>query len=435
MRLPWKVVALLSLLLATACAADKGSDPVTLTPANPAPVPPAEPTQPAHDAVAAGRMAFVTSCSTCHASGDGLDLAFFHFTDTTIIRRAVAHVDTSTAHDIVAYVRTLTIPPASPSVRIFQPGGSVLSGDIEFATRLFGTDQWPASLTTAQLIAIDPRSVSIAVPMPLWADESSNMDWMPDKPLPDAILGDNSGAPTKALAVYHAVPTTDNLVRAVAALRTADRRPGNPGAPCLLEDSLRVDYAQCFQVRRWTATLVGQHMVRFGITTSLDPMLHDTWWDVGNDVRKSLQGSNSSVIENAHMNWASWMYLGWSFDPSRHPSVYTGGGFNQIGLPRHAAFIALRTEVARPSGSFIAYKDVKSAANFAPTTWTYNAVSFGFRHLLDRIAVGDAPKGLEVDSAKNEVMQALQIANRKLPLDQRSSLSQLADQVLAKLGT
>ena len=34
----------------------------------------------------AGAVAFQEECASCHASGDGFDLAFFAFTDTTIIR-------------------------------------------------------------------------------------------------------------------------------------------------------------------------------------------------------------------------------------------------------------------------------------------------------------------------------------------------------------
>src|SRR5688500_20313441 len=56
---------------------------------------PSDPAAPRHD-VSMGRAAFVQDCSTCHASGDGFDLRTFSFSDTTIIRRAVNHVDTAT---------------------------------------------------------------------------------------------------------------------------------------------------------------------------------------------------------------------------------------------------------------------------------------------------------------------------------------------------
>src|SRR6476620_4725862 len=73
-----------------------------------------------------GRMAFDQSCSGCHASRDGFDLKTFGFTDTTIIRRAVKHVDTTTAYNIVAYIHSLSAPPNNADLRLFQPRGTVL---------------------------------------------------------------------------------------------------------------------------------------------------------------------------------------------------------------------------------------------------------------------------------------------------------------------
>jgi hypothetical protein len=212
-----------------------------------------------------GQLAFEQSCSGCHASRDGFDLKTFSFTDTTIIRRAVKHVDTATARDIVAYIHGLSAPPNNKDVRLFQPRGAPLAGDMEFAVALFGRDSWPADMTTAQLLAIDPRNVQIAARLPVWADETSNMDWMPDSELPGGILDYSGGLARGAIAGYHAAPTADNLVRAVNALRTADRAPANPQAPCLLEDTLRVRYRECFEVRRWTSSLVALYMLRNGM--------------------------------------------------------------------------------------------------------------------------------------------------------------------------
>src|ERR1041385_8609895 len=109
---------------------------------------------------ALGRIAFEQSCSTCHASRDGFDLAMFGFTDTTIIRRAVKHVDSATAPNIAACARPVWAPRDPEKLRRFQPGGTMLAGALEFAQALFGRDAWPAELTTARLQAIDPRTVA-----------------------------------------------------------------------------------------------------------------------------------------------------------------------------------------------------------------------------------------------------------------------------------
>ncbi len=381
-----------------------------------------------------GRAAFQQECAGCHASADGFDLAFFGFTDTTIVRRAVAHVDTATALNIVAHIRALGVPPVREDTRLFQPGGATLAGDLEFALALFGRDAWPADLTTAGLRAIDPRGVRIAVPLPTWSAEDTNLDWMPDAPLPPAILDYAGKQAAGALAGYRAAPTRENLIRAVQTLRVADRVTANPGAPCLFEEADRVDYLVCFEVRRWTSSLVAQHMLRYGIEQSLGPDLHDTWWDVGNAARKSRQDPGRTV-QNAVVNWASWMFLGWAFEPSRHPSVYTGGGFRQLGLTRHATFVALRSQVARPRNSPMVYDDLVQTARFAPNGWANSATSFALRHLLERLATGDRPTRPEqIAEARAEVVQAVTEASRKVPMADRPGLAALGEQVLAALG-
>ena len=379
-----------------------------------------------------GATAFVNACSSCHASGDGYDLAYFGFTDTTIVRRAVRHVDTLTAYDIVAHIHALKVAPLNPQVRPFQPGGVVLASDLDFANALFGSDHWPAGLTTAQLRAIDPRLVRVAVPTPQWADEEANLDWMPDSALPLGILDDQGEAARAAIAGYRAAPTIENLTRTVAALRSAERRTDNPDAPCLdLETLTRVNFPQCFEVRRWTATLVGQHLLRNGIPAQMDASLHDIWWDVGNVARKSISAKED--LPNAQANWAAWMYLAWSFGPSLHATVYTGGGLKAIGLTRHATFLALRSAVARPAGSETPYEDVAQAAAFAPATWAYDVADFGFRHLLARIAAGDVPPSAQLAQARDRVSATLTSALKKVPTTQSAALTALRDQVLAAL--
>ncbi len=381
-----------------------------------------------------GRNAFTRECAQCHSAADGFDLAFFSFTDTTIIRRAVKHVDTATARNIVAYIRSLAGPHASESLRLFQPGNAVLGSDMEFAVMLFGSDAWPAGLSSAALKAIDPRQVRVALRLPVWSDENSNLDWMPDAPLPPAILDHAGRQAEAAIAGYRAAPTRENLLRAVQSLRVADRTPGNPGAPCLLEDPVRVRYLECFEVRRWTSTLVAQHMLRLGLTESIGPEFHDIWWDVGNAARKS-RADASQTVQRVNENWATWMFLGWSFDPSRHPSVYTGGGLRSLGLNRHATFVALRSEVARPVNSPMVYDDLLQAVVFSPSAWTVTTMTFALRHLLERQAAGDRPARPEQRTeAATTVNRAVTEAARKVPLAERAVLILLAEQVLAGLG-
>lgn len=380
-----------------------------------------------------GRLAFEQVCSACHASSDGFDIKTFGFTDTTIIRRAVKHVDSATARNIVAYIRSLTGPQKDEKLRLFQPKGAPLAGDVEFANALFRGDAWPSDLTTAELMAIDPRNVQVAIRLPVWSDEGSNTDWMPDFPLPAGVLNYSGGLVAGAIAGYHAAPTRDNLVRAVNALKTADRASLNSEAPCLLEDTLRVRYRECFDVRRWTSTLVALHLLRNGMDLDLGGQVHDVWWDVGNAARKS-RADRTVPIANATENWATWMFLGWSFDPSRHSSSYTGGGFRQLGLTRHATFVALRSEVARPRNSLSVYEDLVNAVRFAPASWTLSVSSFGLRHLNERLMNGDRPTSAEqIATAITSVNTALTEAYRKVTVADRAKLEALGQPVLAAL--
>jgi hypothetical protein len=380
-----------------------------------------------------GQLAFEESCSGCHASRDGFDLKTFSFTDTTIIRRAVKHVDTTTARNIVAYIHGLSAPPNNKELRLFQPKAAPLAGDVEFAVALFGRDSWPGDMTTPQLLAIDPRNVQIAARLPVWADETSNMDWMPDAELPGGILDYSGGLVRGAIAGYNAAPTADNLVRAVNALRTADRAAANPQAPCLLEDTLRVRYRECFEVRRWTSTLVALYMLRNGMSVQLAGRMQDVWWDVGNAARKS-RADRSIPIANVDQNWATWMFLGWSFDPSLHSSSYTGGGFRQIGLVRHATFVALRSEVARPRNSANVYEDLLNAVKFSPSTWTMSVTGFALRHLDERLKTGDRPATAEQRAvAIMQVNSAVTEANKKISVSDRAQIAALAQSVLSGL--
>jgi hypothetical protein len=383
---------------------------------------------------ALGRQAFEQACASCHASNDGFDLKMFGFTDTTIIRRAVHHVDSATARDIVAYIRGVQAPSRDESTRLFQPRGAPLSSDVEFATTLFGRDEWPADLTTATLAAIDPRNVRVAVRLPVWSDEQSNLDWMPDFVLPPGVLDYSGGLARGAIAGYNAAPTGDNLVRAVNALRNADRAAANTGAPCLLDDSLRVRYRECFEVRRWTSTLVALHMLRNGVDVPLAGRVQDVWWDVGNVARRS-RAARSIPIANPVENWATWMFLGWSFDPSRHASVYTGGGFRQLGLTRHATFVALRSQVARPRNSVSVYDDILNAVRFAPPGWTASVAAFGLRHAEERLAAGDRPQSADqIAMAVTAVNTTVTEANRKIPVADRGAIAASAQRVLEALS-
>lgn len=365
--------------------------------------------------VVAGEAAFIQDCASCHASGDGLDLAKFRFTDATIVRRALGHVDLQTSHNIVAYIRTLPGRRFDRDHRMFQPKDVVLDDDRAFATLLFGADRWPADWSTDDLLAIDPAETAAAIPLPLWSVERDNVDWMPDLPLPIDILRFNDGMAQTRLDRYRDDPSDANLESALSALRSASRNAGGDEAVCQLDRQINpsIDYERCFEVQRWISTFSAQHLLRGSSSSRMGSATHDIWWDVGQTVRRSVVFGDGE-IENGEELWTSWMYAGWIFRPHRHATTYLSSGLVRIDLPRHATFMTLRSQVARVERSTHVYKDVNTAIRDAPDHWVMNVANFTLDHLLERQASGDLPPEARHAELRDDLDRARRTLSRRI---------------------
>jgi hypothetical protein len=419
--------AVLVIALLAGCST---SDSVT----DPGPNPPVQPPgPPPSNDITLGRTAFLQECASCHNSGDGFDLAYFSYPDSTIIRRALGHVNLTTSQQIAAYIGWLNTPKVARHARVFQPQGTPVASDVEFATSLFGQDAWP-SMTTAQLRAINPANVRVALELPEWSVEGANTDWLADAPPPAGIMSFNANRAANALAAYHASPTSANLELAVAALYDADHDAANPAAPCLLNDPARVKYLECYEVRRWTSSLVAQHMLRNnGGTQSAGHLAHEVWWAVGEAARRALQ-AGSNAIPNAASNMTDWFYLGFIFEPGIHESFYLE---NRL-APRHAVFVALRGQVSRPAGSFgehqSIYDDLVRAVQHAPNHWANAVGTFALTHILERLNAGERPTTVAQKTiATNLIGIALTTLSKKVSASELSALQALATQAQAKL--
>lgn len=382
--------------------------------------------------VALGRVAFADECASCHASRDGFDLAHFSFSDTTILRRALGHVDTTTALDIITYLRSLDVEQRDRNERVFQPGGEILSSDLEFAQRLFGADRLPPDLTTADLLAMDPRTVPVAVSFPLWSAEEDNRDWMPDDPFPDALLDFNGGAVREMLDEYHRTLSVQDLLAAIAALGSADRDASNSAAPCVeIDDRLRPQ--ECFEARRWVSSFGAQFMMRHGFDTPVHHALHDIWWDVGHVSRRTvLSDGFEGDILNPLQNWVTWMYAGWAFEPERHASFYLAAGLARSGLERHATFHILRAQVARPVGSVAPYVDAANIPKYAADGWVASGLTFAYNHLLERLDAEDRPSADRLQ-ARAEVQNAYSLALPRVTASQAQALAALRDLLMTRI--
>ena len=385
--------------------------------------------------VVAGEAAFLKECSSCHTSRDGADLAFFHFTDTTIVRRALGHVNQSTAHNIVAYIRTLPVPRTNRDLRIFQPADRVLSSDLDFAMELFGEDAWPEDISSAELAAIDTRTQPTAVGFPLWSVEQENIDWMPDRGVSDGILDFNSSAARIDLDRYYAEPTDSRLHAAVAELRRSVNAEDNADALCVLEPEDRTldAFEDCFQALRWIASLSAQHMVRSGSDERMTNAIHNSWWDVGQTIRRSVLQRDVD-FPNGEEIWTSWHYLSWSFAPEIHASTYISSGLARRELNRHAAFVSLRSQVARREGSRQPYDDLRTAVRDAPVHWQVNVARTGLNHLLERQAGGDLPDEDEIATARSRIITARNLLEDEFESELLETLGPLFDAVIAGLN-
>jgi hypothetical protein len=304
--------------------------------------------------------------------------------------------------------------------------------DVALARALFGADAWPAGWGEAELLAVDPTRVALAVDFPVWSDEQSATDWMPDAPLPRELLEDRGGLVQGTLAAYGSAPSEENLVRALRALKLVAHDPASSLAPCAQEaDGALADPEACFQVARWTASLAGQHLIRYGLAYDGEvagrTTAQDAFWDVGQAARRSLV-RNREPVADAETNWVSWMMLGWVFAPQNRASVYHITGLNRVGLPRHGTWVTVRSLAARRPGSPQPYTDLRVLATFGHGPWLAGATASALAVLEAREARGEVP----VDPAvRIEIADELARAERALQLRLGAAARPLVERIAA----
>ncbi|MDX1641496.1 MAG: hypothetical protein R3220_07345, partial [Balneolaceae bacterium] len=156
------------------------------------------------------------ACANCHAP-DGLDLAYFAFSETTIKRRAKPHTsqfstelsgkDFEKIKKMIEALRIkYNITPKDPmEFRPLQPGGEVLPGntaadrDLAFGQQLQNMNllfvsEPVLSLEDAKLhreewLEVNPRTLKVGIPFNRWSEDpfhgtehATMADWLPDLP-------------------------------------------------------------------------------------------------------------------------------------------------------------------------------------------------------------------------------------------------------------
>jgi hypothetical protein len=394
-----------------------------------------------------GQIYFEQSCASCHADKSGIDLAVFSYTDTNIVRRALGHVDSTKSWAIASYIATISTTHLAENAKVFQPGGSLISGgvtatgDNNFAIALFGSNAWPATLTRAQLLAIDPLTVKMALDFLPWSTEAPcyglpncNLEWMPKDSLPPAILSWNGNAAANALAGYQASETSSTLDTFILAVEEAATNTANSIAPCAYWSSKK-NYSQCFEIRRWMGTLVAMRIHKGG---AVSKRAYFVPWDAGDIARRS-RGTGAEVV-NSFQQWPRWMVVAWIFDPVTEPCVYTTGAVIAQSLKRHGVFICLRSIVARAPGDFAEdtspYRDFLQFSSLTPsgTSWAYNAGKFALEELLARLNGGDVPPTSALRAtATGQVNTGMANLQPKVTSGEYAILNALADLIRAEL--
>lgn len=391
---------------------------------------------------ARGLAAFRTACAQCHVRSDGWDLAHFGYSDATIVRRALGHVDEASACSIVAWVRGLDVPRKGRHHRPFRPGCAVAGSDEAFGRQLFPGDRWPSDMTREQLLALRPRELPVALPMLPWSDEASRTDWMPEQPLPEALLAERDGALGAAIDAYVEARTTERLLHAVAVFRELTDGPEGSGRICEGVEGFNTTAEACFQVRKWMAALAGQHVLRFGLEDQVPEAIVDLWWDVGG-AEASISSRNPDVRPVHAHSGATWMYLSWSLDPLSQRSLpfYFPEMTKDVGLKRHAVYTMLYSAALASEGpeSSRAYELVLNAHLRMPPHWSYDALVWGLNLLLSNHERGLRPSTPEERECARRTMEVLRLGvtepltSSGLSGEQRTQALTMIDQVSAGL--
>jgi hypothetical protein len=295
-------------------------------------------------------------------------------------------VNLVSALDIVAHVRSLpTADTMTPKKRPFQPGGVILSSDQEFGQRLFGSDQWPASITRAQVLAQDPRIIPIALQLPVWGDEASDYDWLPGNitgrgELPPGV----QKSAQSTLDAYYAQPSIATAVKAAQRIRIAAHDVKIPDAPCTYATDLtRYDPLKCAEAAKWGASLIYVEGIRAGDVAGAGVAGTKEWWETGHLFHKAQQFHRA--LPQRDQQIAGWIYLGWMWDRALNKnSLYGGGPLDALGMNRHSTWVTLRTMVERPSGSVPLCADVENLGHYGAAAWMQNAMTFAYKELQYR---------------------------------------------------
>lgn len=348
-----------------------------------------------------GRLAYLASCQKCHGADIATDLELFNY--NSVVRRAMAHVDTLTALDILAHVATLGPGgPLDSLTQLFQPGtpATKTASDIEFQTLLTGgTDEWPTRWTRDTLLAKHPRQVRIPIDLPRWSNETSRYDWLPftqfEIGLPTGVA--NATIVKNAFATYRANLSWSNMNNLTGAISGAAHDVAIADAPCMyLNAPARYtnETAQgCFDVRKFVASLCYITGIRLLATPdTIMARCQNNWWEGGHMAHKAQQMGKD--IELRTLQICSWIYLGslhnWSAGANAglYMSGPCGHGVGGLGYGRWTSYTMMQmltNRLATAKGTIESCRDIWSMADHGHSGHLLNSMTYAFNIMLYRL--------------------------------------------------
>ncbi|HYX36918.1 MAG TPA: cytochrome c [Oligoflexus sp.] len=246
------------------------------------------------------------ACVNCH-SPDGIDLARIGYSDSTILRRALAHVDAEDGQTIVRYIHALrkknnfTTLVDPKKFRPFQPAGESLPGatllerDTAFGTSLrqvhklkFTMDAPILSLQDAkaaadEVLKVDLHNLKVGIDFDRWTSDDFNgeefrsfSEWIPTTGFVEreasgdqkGTIGESDASVTKSWFQiqdeYLADPTDANFWKMFdwSFVKLKHKDPAFSGSA--------LNY---ISLRRYHTMLLGQHMLRKGTNVMPDALI------------------------------------------------------------------------------------------------------------------------------------------------------------------
>ncbi len=347
------------------------------------------------------------SCVGCHTP-DAIDLALIGYSDATVKRRALDHVDETDADRIVALVKAqrrlngivrpldpLKFRPLQPALEVL-PGatpqardeafGRLLKDEVKliWAARRIET-RADALAAQAQLRDLDLRKLPVGIPFDRWSEDHtlgdshrSVAEW-----LPGMGLQPKAGRAAEWYALHDAYIVEPSDAKFWAYFSRIDE---------LLESVEPAGYALGFEwsVQKYKSVQIAQHMLRHRSLAFPNPLVGRTGTAVANretildrnpifrtgdhlrrfplfaDEAKpattfpaflapTLPATEAARREQTEQFFRSWFWMGWTFDPAllRSDRIFqtVEGDYLYASLladyKLHHAFVVAKTSVAK----------------------------------------------------------------------------------------